>query len=302
MKKISCCIIFFALFISPLLGNNRNFSKGIEHYKAKENIKAEKYLLKAVEQNPQGKAFYYLGNVLMNLHKYNEAVTKYHKALKKNYSIKHTIFNIACAYSLLNRPKESMTYLVLNYIKGDRYKSRINRDKDLTNFRKSKYYNRYINIIQNFGGVNPKSKSDLLKYVKLDRGLIFSNNEPSPGGITFYSNGQYEEFDGGGGTGFSTGGKWYISNSGKYLRINRIGTVCMNYHYTSKIPPSQLKSRLFNKEQEKYYTTISRYSNTIPFSKIRFNCYDVVWDEFTDEPGYVLVRFHKIGSYKVRAD
>ncbi|MFW5879552.1 MAG: tetratricopeptide repeat protein, partial [bacterium] len=120
---------------------------GIELYKANNNNEAKILFeeILEIDQN-NGKANYYLGNVEMNLKNYNKAVKHYHISAENNYQILNSKYNVACAASLTNNPEISFDNLLQNLFSGDFKINRIHNDIDLTNFRSSIYYNKFIDI------------------------------------------------------------------------------------------------------------------------------------------------------------
>ena len=111
----------------------------IKNYNLKNNSKALVHLKKAIYLKT-GKPFYYYGNVSMNLKNYKVAIAAYSQSYFKKFRTYNSIFNIACAYSLLKKARSCYISLLNNYNLGDKNIKRIYLDKDLDFFRKSIYF------------------------------------------------------------------------------------------------------------------------------------------------------------------
>jgi tetratricopeptide (TPR) repeat protein len=197
--KFKLTILLLMLFQS--LSFARDLAKlqedGIRLYQQKKYNEALKVLRNALKNdNKNGKTYYYLGNVYFNLNKFKEAVECYIKAWFAKYEINNSIFNIACAYSMDNKPRKVLAALFVNYKEGDRKFARVKNDNDLANFRKTKYYKYYLKLLEILpnNGIVPKTKDDILKYLFPNGGRVsqFENNPQDPPLVyVFYKNGDF---------------------------------------------------------------------------------------------------------------
>lgn len=166
------------------MGYNKSLKIGIKFYKNKNNKFALPFLERAASfesyvKNTKGPASYYLGNVLMNLNKYKKAIKFYSIAFFAKYKEKNSVFNMACAHSLLGEYQLALYCLIDNYQDGDRNFKRIKKDADLIKFRKSKYYKLFFQLIEYPDvGFSPKTKADFMKSI------IFGKNAPEPDTMT----------------------------------------------------------------------------------------------------------------------
>jgi len=150
-----------------------NYSKllrlGISYYKNRQNRLALPFLKEAVKHE-KGKAYYYLGNVYMNLHQYEKATENYYHSNNKGYRKRDSIFNLACAYSLWHKPRFVLIALLINFKNGHKSMSRINRDTDLEFFRNSKYYKQYLKDRHFFSkGITPQTKEEFISNMLFDK-------------------------------------------------------------------------------------------------------------------------------------
>lgn len=140
--KLTLMIISMLIFF-PLSGGFSADSEsllngGIEAYNVKNNKTAKELLSQSLSLRKTGKGYYFLGNVLMNLGDYEHARFAYISALEDRYELNNTIFNLACASSLMNDVWSAKTFLDYNYFCGDRNLGRILKDPDLAKFREDR--------------------------------------------------------------------------------------------------------------------------------------------------------------------
>jgi tetratricopeptide (TPR) repeat protein len=138
---------------------------GIEAYNVKNNKAAKELLLQSLAMKKTGKGYYYLGNVLMNLRDYEHARFAYISALENKYDINNTIFNLACASSLLSGEGYTDTFLRYNYICGDRNISRIRVDPDLEYFRIHQSADNLADDFKKYGSQPGANIDDMLAFV-----------------------------------------------------------------------------------------------------------------------------------------
>lgn len=115
----------------------KKLAEGIKLYREGRNSEAKHVFMQITFPAKNGDPYYYLGNVQMNLHEYKEAIRSYHYSVRHNYERHNSVFNIACAYSLLHDAKNAKRYLLYNYTRGDSNLQRIMADSDLLFFRQS---------------------------------------------------------------------------------------------------------------------------------------------------------------------
>lgn len=96
MKKLLLLILIIFSMITHLESND--LENGIQYYKQRNNIEAKKHLEKAVIWDKTGQAYYYQGNVLMNLHEYDLAISKYSISYDMKYEKTNCLYNTACAH------------------------------------------------------------------------------------------------------------------------------------------------------------------------------------------------------------
>jgi len=119
------------------LAYERQVADGIKLYREGKNTEAKQVLMQALTTPLNNEPYYYLGNVNMNLHEYQEAIRNYRKSYQWHYERYNSVFNIACAYSLLHDAKNATRYLLFNYTHGDSDLQRVMTDPDLQFFRES---------------------------------------------------------------------------------------------------------------------------------------------------------------------
>ncbi|TGM12183.1 tetratricopeptide repeat protein [Leptospira selangorensis] len=201
---------------SFLFAGDPDLEKGIQLYKEKKNYDALGYLEKSLKKEKTGIAFYYRGNVKMNLQDYEEAVSSYTEAYRLDYKRTDSLFNIACAYSLSGQSHFAAKALLLNFLRGDKNLTRISKDPDLANFRKTKDYPLLISVMEKPEGVPLRDRKEISDFLKQNdnRFIFYEYDTPSPGGIRFESGGLLHRSEGGGYAGIFYGGEWKLSENG----------------------------------------------------------------------------------------
>lgn len=312
---ITLAIAFINSFYSKEIINSNELLKlqntGIDLYKNNNNKEAKDILLKAKKLDyKNGKTNYFLGNVLMNLSEYNKAIESYNNSINSKYEVINSRFNISCAFSLLNTPESSIDYLLKNYREGDKNISRINNDPDLNNFRKSIYYEQFLNLIK-FVDVKdpskfeviPKTGDEIKKYIFLV-GSIYCPDPyacPSPSSFDFKSNGTFSYFGPGGWGGSNIIGEWSINESKKELIIKELGAISP-VEFADKSKPIT-KEMFYNNNPKVIWRMKHKQPiiDIIPFSKIKLNSYIktdtliTVFNQFGDLKSNKIIKY-KIGK------
>ncbi len=112
------------------------FLKGKQYYKEKKDDLAISNYELSLQNHEDAETYYYYGNSLMNLQRYEEAIEAYVKADQGSYDKQHLVlYNIACAYSLTSNYLQSGIYLLHAYQKGYHNIGRMKNDPDLANLR-----------------------------------------------------------------------------------------------------------------------------------------------------------------------
>ncbi len=271
---------------------------GIKEYKNKNNIEAEKYLLKSLDLNTNGRSYYYLGNVEMNLSNFNEAINDYEQSWYSHYEISNSMYNIACANSLLNENDKALVALLHNYFVNKDYRTnRIYSDSDLQNFRRSPYFDSWKKLLSYpVAGTIPKNGNEVISAIKSK----FFLAPPIMGGCFYLEDDSYYRYIGHGDTGFTEKvGKWAFDDSKSEFIMFDIGII-KNKHegddfedrFNNKIMNSSV-----NYEWVSNFTDIK--TNFIKYKDIRLNAREVsVWYDMFGE----LDEYHIIGRFKIGTD
>ncbi|MBV8254592.1 MAG: hypothetical protein JO154_18465 [Chitinophaga sp.] len=119
----------------------KEFLEALDLYRNKKKAGQSIPLFKSsILKQPQAKAYYELGNALLDGGKYKEAIQSFDMAEQLNYTPLHKLlYNKACAYSLDNNEEKGMYYLVSAIEFGYTNLDNIMKDKDLANLRKNSY-------------------------------------------------------------------------------------------------------------------------------------------------------------------
>ncbi|GBF38394.1 tetratricopeptide repeat protein [Leptospira johnsonii] len=221
----SLCVFLLCSPVSLLFAGDPDLEKGIQLYKEKKNYDALGYLEKSLKKEKTGIAFYYRGNVKMNLQDYQEAISSYTEAYQLDYKRTDTLFNIACAYSLSKDYYSTLQTLALNYLKGERNLDRIKKNPDLKSFRNTNFYSLLLEVMEKPNGTPLNNVSDIKNFLK-ENGysfIFYEYDTPSPGGISFGTKGHLSIMGGGGFNGAYVGGEWKLSEIG--LEFRELGLV-----------------------------------------------------------------------------
>jgi tetratricopeptide (TPR) repeat protein len=109
------------------------FLTGIDLFRNKKNPdKAVSEFKKAILMCPDAKSYYELGNALMDITNYKEAIDAYHMAEKLNYNpISKVMYNLACAYSRAQDGESALKYIQLSIENGYSNTKHLLTDADL---------------------------------------------------------------------------------------------------------------------------------------------------------------------------
>jgi len=136
------------------------FLEAIETYRNKKNPAGGVALFKkAILLQPSGKAYYELGNALMDQKEYLEATNAYTIAELMDYSpLYKVMFNQACAYSRLGHADEALYYLTSAIEFGYSNYKNIYNDPDLENARTTEKWKFDAAVTKAFSGANDPEK------------------------------------------------------------------------------------------------------------------------------------------------
>jgi tetratricopeptide (TPR) repeat protein len=111
--------------------------EGFKLYKAKKDADAIKKYEAAIDTLPNGEIYYNYANSLSNVKRYEDAIKAYEIALKLDLPRPElALYNIACAYSLMNKPDNAYKYLASAVERGYNAFEFIKKDSDMANLRK----------------------------------------------------------------------------------------------------------------------------------------------------------------------
>ncbi len=116
---------------------NKFNAEGFKLYKAKKDADAIKQYELAIDALPNGEIYYNYANSLSNVKRYEDAIKAYEIALKLDSPRPElALYNIACAYSLMNKPDNAYKYLASAVERGYNAFEFIKKDSDMANLRK----------------------------------------------------------------------------------------------------------------------------------------------------------------------
>lgn len=117
----------------------QKFLKAIDMYRNKKQPENALPLFReSLLACPTSKTYYEYGNALLDSRKYDDAVSAYHMAERLNYNpLSKVLYNLACAYSLLEKEEESLKYIKLAIQNGYDNRDHMLTDADLDFVRKS---------------------------------------------------------------------------------------------------------------------------------------------------------------------
>lgn len=170
--------------------------QGIALYREGRNNEAQDLLLRSLDFYETGEAYFYLGNVSLNLWNYEEALSYYSNAVAMSYMMIDSKYNMACAYSLMNQPGKAFVILMKNIIDGDQKYDRIRTDSDLKNFRSSKYYNYVDDVISQLSdGSHPQLSRDLEEKLSQIKTIISTDCDTDEEALIFSRSGDFQKLD-----------------------------------------------------------------------------------------------------------
>jgi len=122
------------------------FLDGIDSYRNKKNPAGGVALFKkSILQKPQAKSYYELGNALFDIKKFKEATKAYQVAELLDYKPLHKVlYNMACAYSILEEDSIARYYLISAIEFGYSNVKNLYADKDLEYLRSKGDFNSYV--------------------------------------------------------------------------------------------------------------------------------------------------------------
>lgn len=145
---------------------NALFLSGVDSYRNKKQLdSAEVYFRKALMKEPSSKAYFELGNLLMDRENYEEALRSFDMAEKLNYEpFSKILYNKACIYSLQKETKLSSQYIEYAIQAGYSNIDHLNKDSDLENVRN--YYDFKNSIKKGLSGTSGNENLYWLKFKK----------------------------------------------------------------------------------------------------------------------------------------
>jgi tetratricopeptide (TPR) repeat protein len=121
---------------------NELFLKGLNSFRNDNNLdSADYYLVESILKEPSAKAYFELGNVYMDMKKYDKAIAAYGVAEQLDYEpFSKILYNKSCIYSLQDKPEMAGQYLEYALQAGYINIDHIQKDKDLEKLRESSYF------------------------------------------------------------------------------------------------------------------------------------------------------------------
>lgn len=118
------------------------FLEAVDQYRNKKNPgKAQELFLQSLAKYPTSRAYYELGNVCIDQKKYAEAVVAFEMAETIGYQpLSKLLYNMACAYSLLQKPDTARRYLEYAIEAGYSNTDNMTKDPDLAFVRTDNEY------------------------------------------------------------------------------------------------------------------------------------------------------------------
>ncbi|MBP7282043.1 MAG: tetratricopeptide repeat protein [Leptospiraceae bacterium] len=112
-------------------------AEGFKLYKSKKDKDAIPKYEAAIDKYPTGEVYYNYGNSLANVKRYEDSIKAYEIALKLDPPRPElALYNIACSYSLMNKPDNAYKYLASAVERGYNAFEYIKKDSDMANLRK----------------------------------------------------------------------------------------------------------------------------------------------------------------------
>ena len=117
MKRKFFIVITFMIFSFCLLADTENLKSGIISLNEKKYDESEKYLLKALNEDGNKNAYFYLGLLYNDEGKYDLAEECYKMAVVKN--VKGSVYNLANLYYILEKYDLAKKYYTIAAQEGD---------------------------------------------------------------------------------------------------------------------------------------------------------------------------------------
>lgn len=142
------------------------FLKGLNAYKNDKNLDSAKiYFISSILKEPTAKAYYELGNVLLDRKDYDNCLKAYGLAEQLGFEpYSKILYNTACVYSLKEDEELAAKYLEFAIQAGYSNLDNINKDSDLLNLRNSYYYKEAL-----ASGLKGMSEPDKLFWLQFKR-------------------------------------------------------------------------------------------------------------------------------------
>lgn len=151
---------------------NELFLKGLNSFRNESDLdSADQYFTESILKEPSSKAYFELGNVYMDLKEYDNAISAYGVAEQLNYEpFSKILYNKSCIYSLEKNPEMAGQYLEYAIQAGYINVEHIQKDKDLTELRKTHHYQKAIDK-----GLRGISNSENLFWLQFKKLFAFTN-------------------------------------------------------------------------------------------------------------------------------
>ena len=118
-----------------------SLSLGEEYMSNKKYAEAEKEFRKALANEPNNiSANSYLGYSTFQLNKLDESINFFEKAVSLGSDYPYDYYNLACIYSLKNKPEQAIKYLKKALVLGAEIKEKVLEDKDFDNIKDLKEF------------------------------------------------------------------------------------------------------------------------------------------------------------------
>lgn len=151
---------------------NELFLKGLNSFRNQSDLdSADQYLTESILKEPSAKAYFELGNVYMDLKEYDNAISAYGVAEQLDYEpFSKILYNKSCIYSLEKKPEMAGQYLEYALQAGYINFEHIQKDKDLTELRKTHHYQKAIDK-----GLRGMSNSENLFWLQFKKLFALTN-------------------------------------------------------------------------------------------------------------------------------
>lgn len=163
---------FLANEVKHFKESNSFFLKGIDAYKNKKNLDSAVYFFRSsLLKEPQGKAYFELGNVYMDRKEYEMALKSYNLAEELSFEpFSKILYNKACIFSLQKKEEKAGNYLESALQAGYNNIDHIHKDPDLSYLRETHHFEEAMNR-----GMRGMSEPEKLFWLQFKR--LFSSTE-----------------------------------------------------------------------------------------------------------------------------